>query len=223
MGSADNLMESGIKQLHSGDVKQFPWLEAVVAALDDRLRLRHRVVEYTNSPECLFRIQLISSEEDYVLSDGTCVRAGDRIIKLHVWNEQFPCFSGKGPTLAWARRVNHAFELSLRELARYLESRRDLEDVAAICAIMSLEPAERSAQLARFVSRFGFERIAAANSRSFRQQMHWLGENILISMIVLARNAAALRTGTLRRDRTLVFLSRRELRRRYGFAREHAA
>lgn len=223
MGSADNLMESGIKQLHSGDVKQFPWLEAVVAALDDRLRLRHRVVEYTNSPECLFRIQLVSSEEDYVLSDGTCVRAGDRIIKLHVWNEQFPCFSGKGPTLAWARRVNHAFELSLRELAHYLECRRDLEDVAAICAIMSLEPAERSAQLARFVSRFGFERIAAANSRSFRQQMHWLGENILISMMVLARNAAALRADTLRRDRTLVFLSRRELRRRYGFAREQAA
>jgi hypothetical protein len=42
-------------------------------------------------------------------------------------------------------------------------------------------------------------------------------------MIVLARNAAALRADTLRRDRTLVFLSRRELRRRYGFARDGAA
>jgi hypothetical protein len=50
-----------------------------------------------------------------------------------------------------------------------------------------------------------------------------LGENILISMMVLARNAAALRADVLRRDRTLVFLSRRELRRRYGFARDRAA
>jgi hypothetical protein len=122
------------------------------------------------------------------------------------WNEQFPCFVGKGPTLAWARRVNQAFELSLRELAGFLDGRRDLDDVVAICANMSLEPAERSAQLVRFVSRFGFERIAAASSHSFRQQMHWFGENILISMMVLAARshlgvfvvpgiAAALRLG----------------------------
>jgi hypothetical protein len=216
-------METGIKHLRSGDVRQFPWLEAVVAALDDRLRLRHRVIEYTSSPQCMFRIQLVRSEEDYVLSDGTCVRAADRLVNLHVWNEQFPCFTGKGPTLAWARRVNHAFELSLRELAGFLDGRREFDDIVAICANLSLEPAERSGQLVRFVGRFGFEPIAAASSRSFRQQMHWFGENILISMMVLARNAAALRADTLRRDRILVFLSRRELRRRYGFARGQAA
>jgi hypothetical protein len=107
-------------------------------------------------------------------------------------------------------------------LAGFLDGRCDLDEVIAICANMSLEPAERST-LVRFVGRFGFERIAAVSSRSFRQQMHWFGENILISMIVLARNAAALRTDTLRRDRTLVLLSRRELRRRYGFARDEAA
>jgi hypothetical protein len=213
-------METGIKHLHSGDVRQFPWLEAMVAALDDRLRLRHGVIEYTNSSECLFRIQLVTSDESYVLSDGTCIRRGDRVANLHVWNEQFPCFAGKGPTFAWARRVNQAFELSLRELAGFLDGRRELDDVVAICTNMSLEPAERSAQLVRFVGRFGFEPIAEASSRSFRQQMHWFGENILISMIVIARNAAALRADTLRRDRTLVFLSRRELRQRYGLARD---
>ena len=121
---------------------------------------------------------------------------------------------------AGARRVNQAFEISLRELAGFLDARSDLDDVIAICANMTFQPAERSAQLTRFVARFGFERIAAASSRSFRQQAHWFGENILISMIVLARNASALRADTLRRDRTLVFLSRRQLRRRYGLARE---
>jgi YkoP-like protein len=216
-------MQTGIKHLQSGDVRQFPWLEAMVSALDDRLRLRHGVIEYTDSPECLFRIQLVTSNENYSLSDGTCIQPGDRVANLHVWNEQFPCFAGKGPTLAWARRVNQAFDLSLRELASFLDGRPKLDDVVAICANLSLEPAERSGQLVRFVSRFGFEQIAAANSRSFRQQMHWFGENILISMMVLARNAAALRVDTFRRDRTLVFLSRRELRRRYGFASDQAA
>src|SRR5262249_23656906 len=96
-------MQSGIKN-HGGDVRQFPWLEAMLTALDDRLRLRHGVVEYTRNPDCLFRIQLATSDDDYVLSDGACVRGGDRIANLHVWNEQFPCFAGNGPTLAWARR-----------------------------------------------------------------------------------------------------------------------
>jgi hypothetical protein len=213
-------MQDGVRTHRDGEVRQFPWLEAMVTALDDRLRLRHGVIEYTHRPDCLFRIQFVASNDDYVLSDGTCVRAGARVANLHVWNEQFPCFSGKGPTLGWARRVNQAFDISLRELSYFLEARRDLDDVIAISANMTLEPAERSDQLVRFVARFGFERIAATNSRSFRQQMHWFGENILISMMVLARNAAALRADTLRRDRTLVFLSRRELRRRYGFARE---
>jgi hypothetical protein len=122
---ADCRMETGIEHLHSGDVRQFPWLEAMVAALDDRLR------------------QLVTSNENYVLSDGTCIRHGDRVANLHVWNEQFPCFPGKGPTLSWARRVNQAFELSLRELAGFLDGRCDLDDVVAICANISLEPAER--------------------------------------------------------------------------------
>ena len=161
-------METGSKHLQSGDVRQFPWLEAMVAALDDRLRLRHGVIEYTHSSDCLFRIQFVASSENYVLSDGTCIRPGDRVAHLHVWNEQFPCFAGKGPTLAWARRVNQAFESSLRQLADFIDGRRDHDDVVAICANMSLEPAERSAQLARFVSRYGFERIAAASSRSLR-------------------------------------------------------
>ena len=85
-------METGIKN-HGGEVRQFPWLEAMVIALDDRLRLRQGVIEYTKSPYCLFRIQLAASIADYVLSDGTSVRSGDRIANLHVWNEQFPCFS----------------------------------------------------------------------------------------------------------------------------------
>jgi hypothetical protein len=216
-------METGVKNLHSGDVRQFPWLEAMVTALDDRLRLRHNVIEYTDSADCLFRIQIVNSNDDYVLSDGTRIRAGDRIANLHVWNEQFPCFTAGGPTLAWARRVNHAFDASLRELSRFLDARSDLDDVIAICGNMGFQPAERTDQLARFVGRFGFERIAGGTSRSFRRQIHWFGENILISMMVLARNAAALRADTLRRDRTLVFLSRRELRRRYSFAGGGAA
>jgi hypothetical protein len=199
------------------------WLGAMLDVLDGRLRHRHGVTEYTRCPNCLFRIQVIRSCDDFVLTNGVRVRPGDRLINLHLWNEQFPAFPASGPTLAWARRFNRTFDISLRELAHFLEMRPDLDDIKAICGNMAFAPMERSAQLTRFVSRFGFERIAANNSQSLRQRMHWFGENILISMFVLAHNASALRADTLWRDRTLVFLSRQTLQRRYGSARKQAA
>ena len=69
-------MEDGVRTRRYGEVRQFPWLEAMVTALDDRLRLRHGVIEYTHRPDCLFRIQFITSNDDYILLDGTCVCAG---------------------------------------------------------------------------------------------------------------------------------------------------
>ena len=211
-------MESGAILPLDEETKRLdrPWIGAMLGALDSRLRQRQGVLEYTCCPSCLFRIQIITSCADIVLSDGTHVYPGDRLISLHVWNEQFPAFPTHGPTLAWARRVNRAFDISLRNLAQFLEMRRDLADVTAICANITFQSAERGAQLARFVSRFGFEKVAVDGSQSLRQRMHWFGENILISLIVLAHNATALRADTLWRDRTLVFLSRQTLQRRYG-------
>jgi hypothetical protein len=43
-----------------------------------------------------------------------------------------------------------------------------------------------------------------------------VGENLFISLMVLAHNGPALRRDTLRRDRIHVFLSRQMLERRYG-------
>ena len=109
-----------------------PWLGAILDALDSRLRLRQGVIEYTRRPNCLFRIQITTSCADVVLSDGVRVCRGDRLINLHVWNEQFPAFPAGGPTLAWARRLNRAFDISLRELAHFLDVRQDLDDMLSV-------------------------------------------------------------------------------------------
>jgi hypothetical protein len=218
-------MEARTAILRDRDANRFdhPWLEALVTALDHRLRLRHGVFEYTRNPDCLFRIQIVDSTDDLLLSDGVRIQAGDRLINLHVWNEQFPRFPRHRATLAWARRVDRAFDISLRELDACLTARPNLGDVVAICGNMGFGSAARSAQLARYVARFGLERVAAPNDMSFRQLLHLFGENILISMMVLARNAGALHADTLRRDRTPVFMSRQTLQGRYGLARDRAA
>ena len=51
---------------------------------------------------------------------------------------------------------------------------------------------------------------------SIGERLHRFGENILISLIILAHNPGALRPDTLRRVRVPIYLSRRMLEREFG-------
>jgi len=68
----------------------------------------------------------------------------------------------------------------------------------------------------RLIRRYGFEFVAPATTVTMGERARRLSENIFISLIVLARNQAALRRDTLRRGRTRVFMSRKVLEQRYG-------
>ncbi len=190
-------------------------LNGLVNLIDRRLRALHGVTEYTSSPDCIFRIQLGTSRERIMLEDGTVVGAGTRIAILHFWNEHIPPFPRGGPRLGWARRISRALEDSLSELELYLASRPDLYDVLAIRAEMTLAAAERAPQLLALAAKYGFAPIKTGNA-SLGRQLHRLGENILIAMLVLAHNPRAFRVDTLRRSCTPIFISRTEMRRRFG-------
>jgi hypothetical protein len=201
---------------HTAPSVDHPHLGALLSKLDEGLRRRLGVIEYTHSPDCIFRMQVARSPYEQVLSDGTHLRRGDRVVILHLWNEQIRHFPEGGPTFSWARQFNRAFDTSLRELSAYLAAHRELDDVAAVCADIALASAQQSDQLVRIVNRYGFERARERGSVSLFERLHRLGENVLIVMMVFARNAGALRRDTMWRDRTLVLLSRRELEQRYG-------
>ncbi len=189
---------------------------SLVDALDAFLRRRQGVIEYSRSPDCIFRLQIIRNDDYFFLTDGTWLRSGDRIIDLHLWNEHVPQMPGGRPTLAFAQRVDRCVDVSLAELARYLSQRPDLDDITAIRGNMSLGSKQRSNQMARIAARFGFERVPPSGPLSFGERLHRFGENILISMLVMAHNSGALRADTLWRDRTLTYLSRAVLEQRYG-------
>ncbi|MBU6526434.1 hypothetical protein OGR47_05375 [Methylocystis sp. MJC1] len=191
-------------------------LTPMVEAIDRRLRDRLQVIEYSNSPDCVFRLQIINCEGDLQLDDGTRLRRGDRVIDLHLWNEQIPRMPDGAPTLAFARRIERCVELSLSELAKFLAARRDLDDIRAIRGNMSLGAQHRSDQSARIAARYGFERVSQLEPPSFARTLHRLGENVLVTMLALARNPGSVRGDTLWRDRTLTYLSRRTLENRYA-------
>jgi len=192
-----------------------PWLGGIVFGLDGWLRERRSVTEYTHDRRCILRVQIGRLDQDVALADGTSARAGERVVDLHLWNEQIPPMPSCGASIAWARQMHVCFRHSLQELARYLAARPGFDDIGVLRADMTLGAPEQHRQMVRLMSRYGFEPVAAATTATVRERVHRLGENVLISLMVLA-NGAALRSDILRRGRTQVLMSRPALERRYG-------
>jgi hypothetical protein len=203
--------EQGTLSRHS-----HPWLAKVLFTLDEHLRRRYAVFEYTQHPSCIFRLEISRARRPLVLRDGTSVRAGERICRLHFWNEHVLPVPREGATIAWARGMQRAIAEALHELARFLAARADLADVSLICADVPNGTAAQREKLARIMGYYGFEAIIEPEHLSIAARLHRLGENILISLTVLAQNAAALRLDTLNRARLPIFLSRRTLLARFA-------
>jgi hypothetical protein len=193
-----------------------PWLASALCLLDERLRRQQAVFEYSHHPACVFRLDICRAAERLALRDGTHVDPGDRMARLHFWNEHIPAIPRNGATIAWARRLNDGIATSLRELAGFLAARPDLADVAAVCGEVPAGGSAKSDQIARIMSHYGFETKPAHGPLPLGERLHRFGENILISMIVLAHNPRALHLDTLKRVRVPIFLSRRGLEKEFG-------
>jgi hypothetical protein len=193
-----------------------PWLAEALSAFDAWLRRRQAVFEYTRHPSCVFRLDISRARRPLVLHDGTRVRSGQRVARLHFWIEQIPPMPKGGATIGWARQMQRAIVISLRELARYLASRPDLGEVGVICADVPSATRSQSGQLARIMAHYGFEAIVEPERLPLGERLHRFGENILISLIVLAHNAGALRPDSLWRVREPIYLSRRTLEKNFA-------
>jgi hypothetical protein len=189
------------------------WLENAVFSLDRILRWRCGIYEFSSNPHCLFRIGPSRAEQSWHLADGTAIQVGDKILEVHLWNEHMPAMGQHGPTVGWARQMSRGIQSSLAELARYIDATPELHDVAAICADMHLGNGQRREQLGRIMARFGFVTVETCARIG---ALHRIGKTILICLLVLATNPAALRSTILRRQHTRLLLPRATLERLYG-------
>ncbi len=200
-----------------------PWLAEAIFAFDKWLQRRQGVIEYSTHPQCLFRLQIGRSGQQLLLHDNTVLRPGQRIARLHFWNEHVPPLPERGTTIRWARQMQSGIAISLRELARYVASEPDLGDVGVVCGDVPCGTQSQAEQIAHIMAYYGFETIFEEEPLPLGERLHRFGENILISLVVLARNSAALRADTLWRVRVPIYLSRRRLAQRFGGAEQGAA
>jgi len=193
-----------------------PWLAETIFALDARLRRRYGIIEYSDHRSCVFRLQIARSGRRLTLADGTVLAPGDRIAILHFWNEHIPPVPQNGTTILWARQLQKGISISLRELARYLSSRPDLNNVRVISGDVPSATKAQWQQIEHIMAYYGFETVMGSAPLPLRERIHRFGENVLISLIVFARNAAALRLDTLSRVRVPIYLSRGALEQKFG-------
>lgn len=187
----------------------------MIHALDRRLRRGLHIFEYTRDPGCIFRIRLLQVRFPARLSDGTSLDVPMRVIDIHLWNERLPPLPRRGASLLWACQINRRLDRSLRDLAEFLGREHSLEDIRALRAEVGFTTRARLPQLGRIAAHFGFEAVHDPWRDTLSGRLHLLGENILLFLIVLAYGGKALRWDALVRTRTLLFLSRRALERRY--------
>jgi len=200
-----------------------PRLAGALFALDARLRRQQAVTEYSAHPRCIFRVEIGLSRRRLRLADQTRLEPGQRVARLHFWNEHIPPVPQSGTTICWARQMQKAISISLRELALHLASRPDLNDVCVICGDVPSATREQAQQIEYIMAYFGFQTVMESQQLSLRERIHRLGENVLISLIVLASNPNALRLDTLNRVRVPIYLSRRTLESKFGSMRTAAA
>src|SRR5215469_14358202 len=134
-----------------------PRMAELIFALDKLLRERYGVLEYSSHPSCIFRIEICFSRRNLTLRDGTRLSAGDRIARLHYWNEQVPARHLYTSQMLWAREFHRRIAISLTELARYLRAQSDLVDVNVVCGDVASAVSEKSGQIAHIMRRYGFE------------------------------------------------------------------
>jgi len=182
-----------------------PFWAEFIFALDRWLRRREGVFEYCHKPDCILRAQLSRLSSDVLLSDGTFGRAGDRVIDLHLWNEQIPVKPVAGHSLAWGCRFNRRVAKSLRGLVQLLMSKPQLSDINIIRASTNLD------SLQRIAARHGFEVIRDPVKLSPWQQVHRFGQNILFGLLTLACHSGRARLRKFSRSRQVIYLSRRGL------------
>jgi hypothetical protein len=180
------------------------WAE-LIFALDRWLQRRQGVFEYTDKPDCIFRVQLGRLHSQVMLSDGTAGHPGDRVIDLHFWNEHIPATPLAKHSFAWARHFGRNFAESIDELARFLSSEPGLLDINIVRANMNLD------SLSRIAARYGFEITREPVKIWPSQYVHRFGENILYWLLTLACSSGRPRPKKFWRSRQPIYLSRKVL------------
>jgi hypothetical protein len=95
-------------------------LDGLTIALDFLLRRIKGIREFSDDPQCIYRLSMDVARRDIRLPDGSRIRRGTPVGLLHLWSEHMPPMPPDGADLAWANRTLRAARRSLALLADHV-------------------------------------------------------------------------------------------------------
>jgi hypothetical protein len=193
----------------------------VVGSIDAVLRSWHGIHEFTDDPDCVFRVAVARAQYDILLSDGTQIRGGDPIGALHFWNEHLRRYTGNGPDLAWAADMRRRVLHSLRLLASHVAREPAWQEVRAFHADATLSRRLGDTQMRRLAERYGFEQVDPP--ASIEHELRRIGDSFNAFALTLAFNPHALLHQPFLRGRHELWITRDVLLRVYGRPRARPA
>lgn len=130
-------------------------MRAAVRALDGRLRNKLNIVEFSDDPDCIFRVRLCEAYRDLPLPDGE-VKKGEPVAEVHWWNEHLPPLDEEGLDLKWAVKMRRMLITTHRLMAQQLLNNPAWRDVRAIGTTQSMFPAGEGSDWERKIGRLGY-------------------------------------------------------------------
>jgi hypothetical protein len=186
----------------------------MAGAVDGVLRVYYNIIEFTDDPDCVFRIGRTEATRRVLLSDGTEICAGETIGTIHFWNEQLPPFSPSGPDVHWAVEMQRRVSRSFAALARFVQAHTVWEEVRAFRGEAALSSRIGNVQLQRVAHHYGLEPVPVPNS--VLRQLHDLGECFSAWGLARAYNPRALSRQRFFRPYQELWISRTVLIARHG-------
>lgn len=173
-------------------------MRALIRWFDRFLRRAFGVFEFTDDPECIFRLQRTNARHDITLSDGTVVSKGDPVLGLHFWNEHLPPIGPEGSDLAWGVRTARMMVSSLRAIVAWVRDHPEVADRQIIGGATVLIESGATGGSARLIRRLGFDIFPFKNVLGRFGEV-W--ENLYTWWLMWAYNKASLRRKRLLRIR----------------------
>lgn len=191
--------------------------KAVVRVIDYLLSLSLGVKVFTQDRDCILRVSIARALEDRVLSDGTAIHRGERVIDLHFWNERLPRIDPAGAQLAWAREFYSRFVYSLRLVSVHVDSDPRFGGFRAFHGMSAAMPAEAERGVERATRGIGFDFVWKPIRRDIWGRFAAFWENFYSCALIWVFNPGSLRTKRMTRLRRFhIWMSRERMRQRYG-------
>jgi hypothetical protein len=172
------------------------------------------VREFSDNPDCIFRLSLGVIRKDAPLLDGTLLKEGEPVGVLHIWNEHMPPIPPSGTDLAWACVTKRAARKSLCLLADYVNNNPELDRLRAFGGESFFLYTRRTSRL---LERIGFEGAVDPPPARWQERLRMRGVRLWTWLLRRAFNSQSVRE---HRPKDLLpqhaWLTRRTLMERYG-------